>query len=133
MHPEPMTPPDFESAIPVLRSSDYARSRHFFADLLGFSVVEEGGDPPRFGIFKQGRAVIFVNAWDSPPSAEKTGWDAYLHVSGLDALHRSLAGVPDLNPGPVRETVYGMIEFDLPDPDGNILCFGEDMDRSGQG
>lgn len=118
--------PELESAVPVFRSRDYERSKHFYADLLQFEVMEEGGDPPRFGIFKNGRAVIFVNSWDSPPPEGKTGWDAYLHVRDLDALHRTFSDCSELEPGQVRDTVYGMREFELRDPDGNILCFGED-------
>ena len=30
---------------------------------------------------------------------------------------------------PVENTVYGMREFEITDPDGNVICFGEDMDR----
>ena len=30
---------------------------------------------------------------------------------------------------PVENTVYGMREFEITDPDGNVVCFGEDMDR----
>lgn len=123
-----MQSPEFESAIPVLRSSDYPRSRHFFADLLGFAIAEEGGDPPRFGIFKRGRAVVFVNAWDSLPAEEKSGWDIYLHVSDLEGLHKTFSASTELDPGGIRDTVYGMREFELKDPDGNILCFGQDAD-----
>lgn len=123
-------PSIIESATPVLRSGDYPRSRHFYADVLGFTVMEEGGNPPRFGIFKQGGAVIFVNAWDTPPPADKTGWDAYLHVRDIDVLHQKLIDLPETSPGPVRDTVYGMREFDLTDPDGNVLCFGQDPDKA---
>lgn len=120
----------FERATPVMRSADYQRSRRFYADLLGFSIVEEGGDPPRFGIFQRGGAVLFVNAWDGPRPPEKEGWDAYFHVAQLDALHAALrdklGDVPD-----IVETVYGMREFVLRDPDGNWLCFGFDGDPKG--
>lgn len=92
--------------------------------------MEEGGDPPRFGIFKHGGAVIFLNAWDTPPAADKSGWDAYLHVTDIETLHRKLSERSDCALDPIRDTVYGMREFDLTDPDGNVLCFGEDPDRA---
>ena len=117
----------FERATPVMRSADYERSRRFYADILGFSVIEEGGEPPRFGIFKRGGAVLFVNAWDGPRPPETVGWDAYFHVADLDALHAALRNkLPEVPE--IVETVYRMREFVLQDPDGNWLCFGCDND-----
>ena len=116
----------FERATPVLRCADYPTARAFYRDKLGFTVVEEGGDPPRFGILERDRAVVFLDAWNGPPTPGRKGWDAYFHVEDLDGLYRACreAGVE-----PAREielTVYGMREFELLDPDGSRLCFGED-------
>lgn len=118
----------FESATPVLMSADYARSRAFYVDVLGFSVVEEGGDPPRFGIFRRGGATLFVDAWKGARDARPDTWDAYIHVRDITALCAALsdAGAPITRA--VCETVYGMREFEVTDPDGNVICFGEDMD-----
>ena len=71
-----------ERATPVLKSGDYPRSRAFYAETLGFRVVEEGGDPPRFGIFKRGGAIVFVDAWHGPPVAPDGhgAWAAYIHA-----------------------------------------------------
>jgi len=118
----------FLRSTPVLKSADYARSRAFYVDTLGYHVVEEGGDPPRFGIFDRDTSVLFVNAWHGPPAAGEGGWCAYIHVDGLDALADAYkaAGAPITRP--IELTVYGMREFEVTDPDGNILCFGEDPD-----
>lgn len=64
-------------------------------DVLGFEVLGEGGDPPRFGIFRRERAMPHVDAW----------------------IGRALT-----------DTVYGMREFEAVDPDGNVICFGEEAD-----
>ena len=119
--------PRFMQSTPVLRSADYPRSRAFYADSLGFDIDEEGGVPPRFGIFRRGRSIVYVNAWNGPPGAHQGGWDAYFHVEGLETLFESYraSGVPLTRP--IEETVYGMREFEVTDPDGNILCFGEDL------
>ena len=118
----------FERATPVLRSADYPRSRDFYVERLGFSVVEEGGEPARFGIFKRDGSVLFVNAWQGGPPPSPGGWDAYLHVSSLDAVFAEYrASGADIQ-REIEETVYGMREFEVRDPDGNVICFGEDMD-----
>lgn len=119
---------EFQSATPVLRSGDYARSRAFYADKLGFVVVEEGGTPARFGIFERGRAVLFVDAWHGPPAATTGGWQAYLHVGDVDTLCTACRAAGVEITRDVTDTVYGMREFEIADPDGNVICFGTDTD-----
>ena len=119
----------FETAIPVLKSKDYNRSRHFFEVVLGFELVEEGGNPSRFGIFRRDKSIIYVNAWHGGPEGNTTGWSAYFHLSGLDRLFDKLKAKGAPITRPIEATNYGMREFEITDPDGNILCFGEDLNR----
>lgn len=116
---------ELNSAIPVLRVGDYPRARAFYAETLGFRVVEEGGTPPRFGIFHNGAAEIFLDGWHGADPPREAGWRAYFHVGDVAALAETLAarGVT-LMRGP--ETMpYGLREIDIADPDGNCLCFGQ--------
>ena len=117
---------EFQRATPVLRSGDYPRSRAFYADKLGFAVVEEGGTPARFGIFARGRAVLFVDAWNGPPTPTSGGWQAYMHVDDVDAQCAAYRAAGVEITRDVSDTVYGMREFEIADPDGNVICFGMD-------
>lgn len=121
-------PIEFERATPVFGSADYDRSRDFYTAKLGFEVVEEGGDPARFGIFRRGTAFLFIDAWNGPPTPTAGKWDAYFHVNELSSLcaEYERAGIT-ISRMP-QETVYGMREFEITDPDGNVICFGEDME-----
>lgn len=116
-----------QTSIPVLRSGDYPRSRDFFVDVLGFSIAEEGGDPPRFGIFKRDRATVFVDAWHGADAEPHAGWRAYFHTPDVDALATAFRAAGAEVEGP-RNAVYGMREITLRDPDGNLLCFGQDIE-----
>ncbi len=113
------------TATPVLRCADYPKARAFYCGVLGFSVVEEGGLPPRFGILERDGARIFLDAWHGPPFGPQSGWSAYVNVEGLDAFHAAVVagGLPEL-PAPEAKP-YGMRELELRDLDGNLLCFGE--------
>lgn len=111
------------SSIPVLRVSDYPRARAFWTRTLGFSVGEEGGDPPRFGIFHKDKATVFVDAWHGADETPSPGWRAYFHVDDVDALAASVDW--SVSEGPT-DTAYGMRELVVIDPDGNRLCFGQD-------
>ncbi len=120
----PTTRPRVVRSTPVVRTADYPRAREFYRDALGFECVEEGGDPPRFGIFERDGAMIMVNGWQPPPPHPGAGFDAYFHVHNLDGFRNGLvrAGVevPE-----ITLKVYDQREFELRDPDGNIVCFGE--------
>lgn len=123
-----MTGPRFLRSTPVLKAGDYLRSRAHYADRLGYTVLEEGGDPPRFGIFERGASVIFVTAWQGAPTLVPGVWEAYVHVADLAALHGEYTAAGANITRPIEATVYGMREFEVTDPDGNVICFGEDTD-----
>ena len=112
------------SSIPVLRSGDYPRARAFWTGVMGFSVGEEGGDPPRFGIFHREGATVFVDAWHGADAEPSPAWRGYFHVDDVDALAAALDWPATEGP---EDKVYGMRELVVVDPDGNRLCFGQDI------
>ncbi len=118
----------FQCATPVLRSEDYPRSRAFSMDVPGYAVAEVGGDPPRFGISGRGGGGLFVDAWLGPAQPVAGAWNAYIHVSALEALPSvfEARGAPITRS--IEDTIYGMREFEVTDPDGNVPCIGEDED-----
>lgn len=75
-----MTDIVLESATPVLKTADYPTARSFYIDRLGFTIIEEGGDPPRFGIFRRGDALLFIEGWKGALSSVPGAWEAYIHV-----------------------------------------------------
>lgn len=114
------------SSIPVLRVSDYERARAFWRDVLGFAVLEEAGDPVTgFGIFRRDQARVFLIAWDGSEAAY-AGWRAYFHTDDIDDVMSALDGSATPYSGP-KVTEYAMREVEVSDPDGNVVCFGQDV------
>ena len=93
---------------------------------MGFVVGEEGGDPARFGIFHRGKATVFVDAWHGADAEPSPAWRSYFHTDDVDALATELREAGAEIDGP-EDKVYGMREITLRDPDGNLLCFGQDI------
>ncbi|MEM9912226.1 MAG: VOC family protein [Pseudomonadota bacterium] len=113
------------SSVPVLRVSDYARARDFWCGALEFEIVEEAGEPETgFGILRRDSAQVFLTAWDGPEAPHK-GWRAYFHTDALDDLAAKLRKDGHAFRGPTH-TNYGMREVEVTDPDGNVVCFGQD-------
>lgn len=116
----------YQNATPVFRVSDYERAKAFYMDVLRFdTVVNEAGEPKKgFGIFRAGSAQIFLHSWDGP-EATWDGWRGYFYVQDMDAMIAHLDGLSQAYKGP-EVTFYGMREIEVTDPDGNVLCFGQD-------
>ncbi|MEO0388790.1 MAG: VOC family protein [Pseudomonadota bacterium] len=114
------------SATPVLRTGDYPRAHRFYTHILGFECAEEAGDPVGFGIFRRDRARVFLEAYQGA-EAPYHRWRAYFHVDGVEALAASIVERGGILATEVTETEYGMLEFEIADPDGNVLCFGQDV------
>ena len=120
----------YRNATPVLRVSDYQRAKRFYMDMLGFDVVNEAGDPVTgFGIFRAGSATVFLHAWDGP-EAKWDGWRGYFYCDDQPALIAHLTGRGQAFKGP-QDTFYNMREIEVADPDGNVLCFGTDVQTAG--
>lgn len=127
-----MDAPRFERATPVLPSADYLRARRFYQDVLGFRISEEAGDPAGFGIFERDGCVVFVDAFRGVPRPDAEtgdhGWTAHFRIRGLDAFAREITQRGVELARAISTTNYGMRELEVLDPDGNRLCFGEDLD-----
>ena len=115
---------------PVLAAADYERARDFYCDVLGCTIVEEGGDPPLFGIFERDNCTFFVNAWHGARAPKPEVWSAYVHLAGVEQFAAELRGKGVPLTREVSDTPYGMREFEVTDPDGNVLCFGQDIDEA---
>ncbi|MEM8975322.1 MAG: glyoxalase superfamily protein [Pseudomonadota bacterium] len=120
--------PSLLGSNPVLAAADYERARAFYRDQLGYVVVEEGGDPPRFGIFRRDKSQLFVDSWNGHREPVPGLWCAYVHAVSLDELASEFESKGVRLTKPITDTVYGMREFEVTDPDGNVVCFGEDLE-----
>src|SRR5690242_13948392 len=119
------------SLIPMLSVADLQRTMRFYCDELGFRVVNTFGNPdPVWCMLRRDGVSVMFN---QPPAEEMSDVPRrakdfqiyYFYPDDVTALHRALRqknlAVTDL-----RVTVYGMKEFELRDPDGYWLWFGQD-------
>lgn len=116
-------------AIPVLQITDAERSCAFYCDQLGFKKDwEHQFEPgfPRFVSVTRGNITLFLT--EHPESA--AGALIYLVVDDASALaHEFKANNAVLEQEPLSQP-WGMREFQIKDPDGNRLRFGQDTDAS---
>ena len=118
-----------EASEPILPAHDLGRTRAFY-ESLGFKA---GFDDDRYEILRRGHLVVHLESrGDLAPATNQTS--CYWRVTDADALYREFAllklppsGVPCLT-APCDEP-WGMREFTLKDPAGNLIRVGHELSR----
>jgi catechol 2,3-dioxygenase-like lactoylglutathione lyase family enzyme len=119
-----------EFAVPVLPAKDLAETRAFY-ERLGFVNAATFPSSWNYLILKRGALQLhFYGDADVDPLTTSAG--CYLYTEDADALYETwnAIGVPT-DPatgsrlqGPPADTDYGLREFALVDPSGNLLRVG---------
>lgn len=127
-----------QNLIPMLNVSDIEASLEFYRGALGFKVVS---DPEavkrwRWAAIRSGRTELMLSQTESGPGLAdcadpqvSTAWPVifYFYPDDVARLHAKLIA-SGFEPTPLQDTIYGMREFSLRDPDGHMLSFGQDAD-----
>lgn len=115
---------------PMLSVVDLKRTMAFYCDELGFSCTGKFGDPDPVWCHLERDGVRLM--FNQPPAAEmaelprraKDFQVFYFYPDDVEGLHTAwkTKGLPVTD---LRVTVYQMKEFELRDPDGIWLWFGQ--------
>lgn len=115
-------------ACPLLAAADPAAAAAWYRDRLGFRVVSTYPDDG-YAIVRRDDVELHFWRCDDRRIAENTS--AYLRVDGIDGLHGLMTGAAEGGRiSPVEDRAWGMREFYVWDPDGNLLRFGEPIAAS---
>ncbi len=114
-------PPDTgrcESVCPIMPTTDVRRTVKFY-ESLGFSV-EVYND---FVMTRRDNVELFLSL-NADHDPKRTASCVFVRVDDANALRACwrTAGVGDVRP--LRDTDYGIREFAVIDPDGNMMLYG---------
>ena len=120
-----------ERSEPILPSRSLDETREFY-NKLGFASWLNGRGSWEYEIFSRGHLVVhFFLESDLMPGENDTM--CYWRVRDADQLYEELAGlnlpregIPRLTPP--ADQPWGMREFALVDPSGNLVRIGHDLD-----
>ncbi len=118
-----------EGAEPILPAQDVRRTRAFY-ESLGFKA---GYHDDRYEILRRDNLVVHLEAQQDLRSATNHT-SCYWRVSDADALYREFAalGLPEEGSPSLSEPCdepWGMREFTLKDPAGNLVRIGHELAR----
>lgn len=107
-----------ESVCPIMPTTDVRRSVDFYRS-LGFSVDVHGD----FVMTKRDSVELFLSL-NPDHDPKRTASCVFVRVDDANALHAHWHAVRNADIRPLRDTDYGMREFAVIDPDGNLMLFG---------
>ena len=124
------TAASIRAIVPQFTVPDVVATAEYYRDVWGFTISGYWRDPPVFAIVERDGIELFFNT-AAPGTQPRTGrvpggYDAYLHVTGLDAwaAHLRERGA-DIVEGPELRS-YGQRELVVRDLNGLIIALGED-------
>lgn len=124
----------FRRSASTLQVRDVIASSKFYTEKLGFTSSQMWGEPPCFCIVGRDAVTLFLDQTREDISLPVNQyWAAYIYIDDAEAY---LAELRKKGVEPIREledTDYGCREFDIRDPDGHIIGFGQDLILSDNG
>ena len=117
--------PKFEAVTPRLPVSDVERALAFYVDQLGFRLGWKWEKPVTHA--NVCRDCVGLDLVADPAGQRGTAM-AYIQLSGVDDYFSELKG-RNVQLGDLGDRPYGMRDFELTDPSGNRLAFGEPLSR----
>jgi|GEM_PF-1568050 len=120
--------PQLSHIAPVLRVSDLPAALAYYRDKLLFEVAFEWadneGEPVRYAVLERGKAGVHLTQSDNAG-----GTTAYCFVDGIDGYHAAVKAAGANITEDISDQPWMMREFETADVDGNVLLFGEHLDR----
>jgi catechol 2,3-dioxygenase-like lactoylglutathione lyase family enzyme len=111
-----------DKACPLFAATDPAKAAAWYRDKLGFEIVNLYPDHGYAIVVRDGTEIHFWKC-DDRHIAENTS--AYFRVADIDGVYETMARAGEGGRiSPLQTRDWGMREFYVSDPDGNLLRFG---------
>jgi catechol 2,3-dioxygenase-like lactoylglutathione lyase family enzyme len=117
----------------MLICADVQASIKFYNKVVGLDVADRMDDMGKSGwamMQKDGVKLMLASPHYFPdmPKVQDRYFQAqyYFYTDDIEGLHKRVEKA-GLEPTGIIEQPYGMREFEMPDPDGHLLIFGQDM------
>ncbi len=122
--------------IPILICEDVQKSIDFYCRILDFEVADRMDDVGKTGwaCLRNGRVQLMLGSPTYLPEPKKTDGKYpqavyYFYPEDVAALRDSIIAKNE-EVSELQVRFYGMKEFEMLDPDGHMLLFGQDTDEA---
>ncbi|MFQ5658539.1 MAG: glyoxalase superfamily protein [Candidatus Methylomirabilales bacterium] len=114
-----------ENAVPVLSVENVTEAVAYYRNVLGFAAGWTWGNPPTMANVCRDR--VEINLATRGTAGPQGASCVYFHVKGIDDYFAECVRRGARILSEIADQEYGMRDFDVVDPDGNTLCFGESI------
>lgn len=114
----------FNKAVPILYSTDVARSLAYYTDVLGFEHRWDWESPPSFGGVVKDEVELFFCLEDQ---GQPGTWLSIM-VDDVDAYYEDIKAKGAVIVMPPTDEPWNMREMLVKDPDGHILRMGHSIE-----
>jgi len=118
---------------PVLLVGDLKVSTEYFIKKCGFKDPTYYGDPENFCILHRDSAELMLReapkAYTIVPNWKVVDklWDIYYWVDDVEVLYKEMKEAGAIIDYELCDQPYGCREFDIQDPDGHDIAFGQSV------
>ena len=123
----------FDGVAAVFLVDDVGTTARWYRDVLGFVFdTFPQAEPFEWASVRRGRAEIMLQRspdYEKPdlgPLRAGGVWNAYFYIDDADGLFSTLDGRATVRRAP-GDQPYQMREFEIADPNGYVLVFGQDL------
>lgn len=103
--------------------TDLGRALEWYTGVLAFTEQFRFGD---YAGISHGEVTIHL-AGPSVPNGRTPGQGSiYIFCDDVDSWHAEISARGAVSQAPPKDYEYGMRDFVLPDPDGNLIGFGQE-------
>ena len=116
-------------SMPILTVKNVAANIKFYRDGLGFALAgtwDDKNGTPNFAIVVFDGITIGLTK-DAKAKGSGEHWAGYFYVTDIAAFVDHVEGQGLKLSRRVKDQDYGCRDCELLDPDGNRLCFGQDL------
>lgn len=130
--------PEQWKAAPYFIVPDIKQATDYYQNQLGFTVDDWG----TFAMVNRGGVTIMLSELAMGkqypelinPNRKKDhhAWDVYIWINKQDLklLHEEfMSNEVNITSEPTERPMYGMMELEVTDPFGYVLCFGQDLEQ----
>jgi len=112
---------------PVLQVSELRKAIAYYCDVLGFEEDFAFGEPPSYAGLKRNDAVVHLCS--SPGNAARRGLGSmYIFCDEVDLYYQEILAKGAEVTSQLNTQPYGMKDFQIKDPDGNLIGFGRPLE-----
>jgi catechol 2,3-dioxygenase-like lactoylglutathione lyase family enzyme len=113
-------------AHPTLRARSVPALAEWYRDQLGFEIRSLWQDPPTHAVIRRDDLRLGI----APRDPDFGPVSLYVFLEDVNGFYAECLARGVRPNRPLETTDYRMKDFDLSDPDGNRICFGETVESA---